>query len=70
MHSVLDARTEIGKRALGYSASSAWNLLQNGLELNLNVFKSGMKGIKQILCFFFQLAWLHRRPKHYFLFLT
>lgn len=60
MHSAFDAWTEIVKRALGYSASSAWNLLQNGLKVNLNTFKSRMKGIKQILRGFFQLAWLYR----------
>ena len=47
MLTVPNARTEIGKRAFVYSASSAWNILQKVLKLNdfisLNAFKFKMK---------------------------
>ena len=52
MLSVPNARTEIGKRAFGYSAPSAWNLLQNDLKrkelVSLNLFKSKTKDLEAV----------------------
>ena len=50
MLTVPNARTEMGKRAFGYSAPSSWNMLQNVLKLreliSLTTFKSRMKEIE------------------------
>ncbi len=50
MLSVPNAQTETGKKAFGYSAPSAWNLLQKDLKLkelvSLKVSKCKMKDLE------------------------